>query len=68
LNFTQWVIETKTILEVSISKGTRIPYMAPDENGKWQAYVRVKDQNLKASDVMVKVWQRAKHKRNSAIT
>jgi len=68
LDFTKWIVDTKTIIEVSIPKGKKPPYMAPDENGKWQAYIRLNDENLKANNVMVRVWQRARNKQSSAIT
>lgn len=49
----------KTILEVNIPEGTHKPYCAKDEDGKWWAYIRVKDQSLLASKIVVDVMRRS---------
>lgn len=48
----------KTILEVNIPEGVSKPYYAKDEEGKWWAYIRVKDQSLLASKIVVDVMRR----------
>jgi len=54
----EWKMDGKTVLEVDIPKNImQRPFMAPDKEAKWKAYVRVKDQNLLANSVMVKVWR-----------
>lgn len=45
----------KTILEARIPEGRQKPYYAKDEEGKWWVYIRVKDQSLLASKVVVDV-------------
>ena len=40
------------------SPGTEKPYYAKDENGKWWAYVRVKDNTLLASKIVLDVLKR----------
>ena len=59
---TPWDVEGKTVLEVTIPKSKTIPHYAKDENGKWLAYIRVKDQNLLANSIQLKVWRRGKRK------
>jgi len=59
---TPWDIEGKTVLEVTIPKSKTIPHYAKDENGKWLAYIRIKDQNLLANSIQLKVWRRGKRK------
>lgn len=54
----EWETEGKTILEVDVPKGTQAPYMAQDEQGQWWAYVRVKDESILASKVMVDILRR----------
>lgn len=54
----EWEVEGKTLLEVDIPKGEHRPYAAKDEEGKWWVYVRVKDESLLASKVMVDVLRR----------
>jgi len=56
--FRRWDIEKKTILEVDIPKAKKRPYFAKTSDGKWLAYIRVKDQNLLANRVLLKIWEK----------
>lgn len=58
----EWEIEGKTILEVTIPRSDQIPHYTLEKDGKWMVYIRVKDQNLLANSVLLKVWQRRKRK------
>jgi predicted HTH transcriptional regulator len=51
----EWHIGKKTILEADIPKGNEKPYFALGEDGKWWAYIRVRDQSLLASKVVLDV-------------
>jgi len=53
----RWVVDGKTVLEITIPKGIEYPYFAETEPGKWLAYVRVKDENILATNVHLKVWK-----------
>jgi hypothetical protein len=53
----RWIVSGKTILEIIVPKGQNCPYLAQTEPGKWQVYVRVKDENILASGVQLKVWK-----------
>jgi len=57
----RWVIEGKTVLEVTIPKGKNLPYLAETEPNKWLAYIRVKDENILATTVHLRVWQNKSH-------
>jgi hypothetical protein len=57
----RWVIDGKTVLEVIIPKGTDYPYFAQTEPNKWLAYIRVKDENILATTVHLKVWKNKTH-------
>ena len=58
-----WNIKGKRILEVTIPKSLDKAYYAKDHTGKWKVYIRVKDQNLLANKILLKVWkQRKRHK------
>jgi predicted HTH transcriptional regulator len=61
----RWVVEGKTVLEVIIPKGADYPYFAQTEPNKWLAYIRVKDENILANAVHLKVWRNKTH--NSGI-
>lgn len=52
-------VEGKTVLEVSISETDSKPVYALDEENKPWAYIRIKDENILATPVHLKVWQHA---------
>jgi predicted HTH transcriptional regulator len=58
IEITEWQIGRKTVLEVDIPKGEHKPYFALGDDGKWWAYIRVKDQSLLASKVVLDVLKR----------
>jgi predicted HTH transcriptional regulator len=57
----RWTVDGKTVLEVTIPKGTLFPYMAETEPNKWLAYIRVKDETILATSVHMKVWKNKNH-------
>ena len=58
ISIREWHIGKKTVLEVDIPKGSNKPYYALGEDGKWWAYIRVKDESLLASKVVLDVLKR----------
>jgi len=62
-----WTVDGKTVLEIDIPKRKSEPYAAQDNNGKWMVYIRVKDQNLLASTVLLKVWKLRNRKKGITI-
>lgn len=50
----------KTVLEICIEEATVKPVYALDENNIPKAYIRIKDENILASPVHLKVWQHSK--------
>jgi len=54
----QWQVEGKTVLEIGIEKGSKKPYFAKDENGKWLAYIRIKDENFLAHRIQIEAWKK----------
>jgi predicted HTH transcriptional regulator len=56
----EWHVEGRKVVEVIISPGKDKPYMAQDTDGRWIAYIRQGDQNLVASTIVLKVWERQK--------
>ena len=59
----RWTILGKTVLEVDIAPIENRPCLALSEEGKWLAYVRVEDQNIRANTVLLKVWKKDKRKK-----
>jgi predicted HTH transcriptional regulator len=58
----EWELEGKTVVEVTIPKSKTLPHYAQDKDGRWFVYIRVKDQNLLANSVLLKVWEKQKQK------
>lgn len=54
--------EGKTILEVKVDKGEKIPYEAKLEDGRWKAFFRQNDQNLEANGVLLQLWRKRERK------
>lgn len=52
-------VERRTVLEVIVPQGEQKPYYAKDHNNRWWAYIRVRDENILATPVHIKVWQQA---------
>lgn len=67
LTLHEWKFGKKTILEAVIRTGTDKPYYAKDEEGKWWVHIRVKDQSLLASNVVVDVLRRQGSQENTVI-
>lgn len=64
---TKWTITGKSILEIDIPRATRKPFFAQNEEGQWMAYVRNKDQNLQANNILLKVWKKENMERGSIL-
>ena len=53
----KWVVDGKTVLEITINKSHELCY-SKSENDKWLVYVRVSDQNILANRVLYEVFKR----------
>lgn len=53
-----WDFEGKTVLEIDIEPCPDRPYLAPDKDDKYKAYVRIDDENILADEVMVRAWRK----------
>lgn len=54
----RWEVHGKTVLEIYIEAGKDKPYLAPDKEDKYKAYIREKDENLLANEVLMMSWQK----------
>jgi len=59
----KWEVEGKSVLEVIVAKSDELPHLAEIEPKKWMAYIRVKDENILASSIHLKVWKKKKYKK-----
>lgn len=53
-----WNLGGKKVLEVKVMPGNRKPYRAPDEKGRWMAWVRNHDKNILAPAVLIEFWKK----------
>jgi len=67
LTITEWEFGGKVVLEAIIAEGLDKPYYAKDDDGKWWAHIRVKDQSLLASKIVVDVLKRNSGKGQNVI-
>lgn len=57
IEFTAYKTEGgNVVVKADVKKAELRPVKAIDDNGKWKAYYRVKDENIMASSLMVKAW------------
>lgn len=64
----EWNIDGKKVLEIIIPKSDKKPHKAPDNKGKYKAFIRKDDQNLLTSSILFKVWKKEKSNNNIEIT
>lgn len=63
----EWEINGKTVLEVIIPKDKHDKHKAPDNHGQFKIFVRVRDENLIADNVLIKVWKSNKFSKPAKI-
>ncbi|MCQ2309039.1 MAG: ATP-binding protein [Bacteroidales bacterium] len=64
----EWNINGKNVLEVIIPKSQHHKHKAPDHNNIYKVYVRVKDENIIANSILIKVWKHENDKSFVKIT
>ncbi|MCA0427163.1 MAG: putative DNA binding domain-containing protein [Bacteroidetes bacterium] len=68
LKMVEWEMGNKVVIEAIIPEGIDKPYYAKDEDGKWWAHIRVKDQSLLASKIVLDVLKRNSGKQPNVIS
>jgi predicted HTH transcriptional regulator len=63
----EWEVGNKIVIEAIIPEGNDKPYYSKDEDGKWWAHIRVKDQSLLASKIVLDVLKRNSGKQQNII-
>ncbi|MCL1822295.1 MAG: ATP-binding protein [Prolixibacteraceae bacterium] len=64
----QFTENGKTVLQINVEPGNNKPYFAKNEDNRWIAYFRYKDENRLANKVMIDVWQREKKSNGVILT
>ncbi|MDR1370470.1 MAG: ATP-binding protein [Dysgonamonadaceae bacterium] len=54
----EWNMEGKIVLEITVHNLPEKPYTAPDKYDNYKAYIRVDDENIPASEVLVLAWEK----------
>ena len=62
-----WKEAGKAVLEVWVPPSPLRPHFVKEEAGIWQAYVRSRDENIQADEVIIAVWQKMKQKKGRLI-
>lgn len=68
IDIKEWTFGKKTVLEVNIPNGSDKPYYAMDDKGRWWVHIRVNDQSLLASKVVVDVLRKQGAEENNMIS
>lgn len=56
----EWEINGKLVLEVLVPKSKKIKHRCPDKNNQYKIYIRVKDKNIVADTILLKIWKKQK--------
>lgn len=67
VEFHLFEVQNKSVLVIEIPESQNKPHYAKDENGKWWVYIRVKDQTVLASKIVVDVLKKETQKENILI-
>lgn len=51
------------VVRAEVAKSQHRPVLSQESDGSWQAYYRIKDENIAAPDIMVKAWKLQNSKR-----
>jgi len=54
----EWNIDGKVILEVTVRQSAVKPHHSPDKNDNYKAYIRVKDENIVAPEILEMAWMK----------
>ena len=63
-----YIAEGRTVLEIDIEEAIAKPVYAIDEENKPKAYIRIKDENILATPVHLKIWQQANKDRGAFVS
>lgn len=67
INTQTYMVEGRTVLIVTIDEAVDKPIFAIDEENKPKAYIRIKDENILATPVHLKVWQHSKKEKGAFV-
>ncbi|MBR0244515.1 MAG: ATP-binding protein, partial [Bacteroidaceae bacterium] len=68
IKFDTYHIDGRTIVIATVPPSDKRPVCAVDKDGGRQAYVRIKDENIVASPVLLALWRESQKTQGSVIT
>ena len=68
ITFDTWHADGRTIVIATIPPSAKRPVYARDEEGRMRAYVRIADENIVASPVLLTLWRESQKPRGTVIT
>lgn len=60
-------VDGKTVLEIIVPPGNQKPYYAKDHKNKLWAYIRIKDENILATPIHLKIWKQASRPKGTLV-
>ena len=51
-----WKADVRSVLEVVVEPSRHRPHRSEDEEGQWNAYLRLEDENIRANAVLSRCW------------
>ena len=66
--FDTYHVEGRTIVIATVPPSAKRPVYARDEEGRMRAYIRIDDENILASPVLLALWQESQKPRGTVIT
>ncbi len=57
----EFIMEGRTILLIEIETSNEKPVFAKDENNRYLAYIRIKDENILATPIHLRVWEQERN-------
>lgn len=63
-----YIVEGRTVLKIDINEASTKPVYALDEENKPKAYIRIKDENILATPVHLRVWQHSKMEKGAFVS
>ena len=64
----EWNIEGKVILEVKVGMSFSKPHQSPDKYDEYKTYIRVKDENIVAPEILEMAWSKISNLNGTHLT
>lgn len=62
-----WEVNGKTVLEVRVAESLRKPHFVKNADGTLESFIRIADQNIQASQVLIRMWEKNRQPRGTLV-